>query len=146
VVYKPLVGGSEPLSGVYHALECAADHRKAIEFHFGVLANTSAALWRRGWLRVADSVGVGGSSEFVACLERRVHAWRLDDQLAEAKRMAVPGTPTPFVNGHRVVGAASIEFMESLVRLALKIPATAPHEPGDSAQGESTLLTPPPSS
>lgn len=108
-----------PTLRMHLGAECAADQGKFAEYTAVTYRRPNLLGERRGWRDAADSVGVADMAEFVGCTEGRRYIQRVIDDNAAAERIGVGGTPTSFLNGVRIVGAAAFESIDSLVAFHL---------------------------
>lgn len=69
-------------------------------------------------LEVAEAAGLE-AGEFMACLESDAASARLETDLTIARRLTVRATPTLFVNGRRIEGAAA-DLVEDAVAFELR--------------------------
>jgi protein-disulfide isomerase len=95
--------------------ECAFEQGWFEAYHRAAFANARAHDYWNGALLVADSAGIPDRQKFENCVSSRRYATRLEDDWSEAQSLAVSASPTLFVNGRRIVGAAPLPLLESLV-------------------------------
>ncbi len=95
---------------------CADDQGHFADYHrlvFGTPGVTVAAL-----PSLAEQLGLN-LDEFRECTTSNRHARRIDADILEGERLGIQVTPTFFINGARVVGAASPEKLrEKIAQLA----------------------------
>lgn len=108
-----------PTLRMHLGAECAADQGKFAEYTALTYRRHNLLGERRGWQDAADSVGVPDMAEFVGCTEGRRYFQRVVDDNDAAERVGVAATPTAFLNGVRIVGAAPFESLDSLVAFHL---------------------------
>lgn len=99
--------------------ECAADQGKFAEYTSLTYRRPNLLGERNGWRDAGDSVGIPDMEEFVGCTEGRRHLQRISDDNTVAERLGIAGTPTSFLNGVRIVGAAPLASLDSLVSFHL---------------------------
>jgi protein-disulfide isomerase len=95
--------------------ECAAQQDAFSRYHAAAFEESRSLGFRNGPERVAMAAGVAGMKEFEACLGFRRPGDRIAAHFATAQTLGVTGTPTTFINGTRVVGAASLETLDVIV-------------------------------
>jgi protein-disulfide isomerase len=110
------------------AAGCAGAQGRFWEMHDKLFANQRAQA-ASDLKRYAAEIGLDGGP-FDRCLDSGSYAKVVEEDVAEGRRHGVTGTPTFFVNGRLLSGAAPFEVLalaidEELERLAVK-PAGAP--------------------
>jgi protein-disulfide isomerase len=92
----------------------AGEQGRYWEYHDVLFAHQDA-LDRASLERYAETVGLD-ARRFARDLDAPGLDARLDADAADAEALGIKGTPTLFVNGHRVVGAQPIGVLESAMR------------------------------
>jgi protein-disulfide isomerase len=95
--------------------ECAAAQGVFAAYHAAAFRNSHVLEYSEGWRLLGDSAGVPDRAAFTRCVQAARYASRVVDEYEEATRLGVAVTPTSFVNGQIVVGAAPLETLDSLV-------------------------------
>ncbi len=90
------------------------------KMHDAIFANQSS-LEDQALADTAESLGLSGK-EVLRALGKKGAPKLVEDDLALAKKLGVTGTPTTFINGYRVGGAAPLVRLKKAVRLALSEP------------------------
>ena len=97
--------------------ECAAEQGKFAEYHAAAFRNSEVLSYSQGWRIIGDSAGIIERDAFTRCVEARRYATKLALEYEEGERLGVAVTPTLFVNGLPVVGAAPLVVLDSLVAM-----------------------------
>jgi protein-disulfide isomerase len=105
--------------GMELAAECAADQDRFAAFDHAAFVLGPSLLAREQWLAVGDSIGIPNAARYAACVRMRRYLERVRENTAVAERLGVTGTPTSFINGIRIVGAVSVETLDTLVAYQL---------------------------
>jgi protein-disulfide isomerase len=123
-MYSTLGGPTEPSL----AMECAADRGAFEEFHNATHEALEEGRGAVAWLAGRQAIAGPDSAAFDACVSSRRFSEKLDRQDALAKGIGLIYTPTSFVNGRAVVGAADLRYLERIVRfeLAARRPSGSP--------------------
>jgi protein-disulfide isomerase len=95
--------------------ECAAEQARFAEYHAAAFAEPRLLEYTDGWRQLAVHAGVPDTVAFASCVVSGRYSQTVVTQYAEAVNIGVRVTPTLFVNGHRVVGAASVGALDSLI-------------------------------
>ena len=95
--------------------ECAAAQGVFAAYHAAAFRNSHVLEYSEGWRLLGDSAGVPDREEFSRCVQAGRYASRVVAEYEEGGRLGVAVTPTSFVNGQIVVGAAPLEALDSLV-------------------------------
>jgi protein-disulfide isomerase len=95
--------------------ECAGDQGRFVEYHNAAFQNTNLLRYSDGWRVLADLADVADREAFALCVNGGRYDDRIMEQYEEGMRLGVTVTPTLFVNGSGVVGAASLDALDSLV-------------------------------
>ncbi len=101
------------------AAACAADQGQFEAFNNAIFAHQRFTMYRDGWRKLADSIGVRDRHAFDKCVLSEKHASDLRSDTELAKALGIVGTPTSFVNGRIVVGDAGAARMDSIVAYEL---------------------------
>ncbi len=118
-VYRdfPLTAIHQYAMGAAEAAECANEQGKFWEY--------SDQLWaKQAALQVSDLKSYAGKigldqAQFDACLDGQKYAADVDANVADGNKAQVQGTPTFFVNGHRLVGALPFAQFQQAIEAAL---------------------------
>jgi protein-disulfide isomerase len=102
------------------AAECAADQGVFAEYHRAAFANGSLLHYSVGWETIAKEAGVADLATFRTCVVGGQKVRRVIQDYEEALDLGIRVTPTLFVNGTRVVGALSLDQLDSLVARTFK--------------------------
>jgi protein-disulfide isomerase len=116
VVYKHLAT-SDDTKVLSQAALCAAEQGRFAEYHHGIFFNRGVGPDRIGQL--AADLGLD-AAELSQCVESGRYIRRVEDDIREGERLGVQVTPTLFVNGRRIAGAASLETLSARVEKALR--------------------------
>ena len=107
------------------ATECANDQGKFWDYHDLLFANQDS--WSGKELTTVDESLIGYASElgldadqFSSCLESDKAKNAVTQDAAAGEKVQVDGTPTFFINGHRLVGAQPLSEFETLIEAELK--------------------------
>jgi protein-disulfide isomerase len=100
------------------AAECAGDQGKFWEYH-NVLFQNNTALGRQDLFRYAELLGLD-MGRFEQCLVSGEKAQVVYDNMVEAVKAGVTGTPTFFVNGRILVGAQPLAIFKAHIEQALQ--------------------------
>lgn len=95
--------------------ECAAAQGVFEEYHQEAMRNTGVLGYADAGKIIGMEIEMIHWEEYRDCLKYRSFGHRVADHREEALRIGVGGTPTSFVNGTRVVGAASLAVFDTLV-------------------------------
>lgn len=104
------------------ALECAGAQGQFEPYHDAVFANPHVMSYSEGWLDFADSARIDDLTMFRECVRSGRYVSRIEADEEEARRLGVMASPTTFVNGERIVGAAPLEVPDSLVASHIRDP------------------------
>ena len=97
---------------------CALEQDKFWELHDAMFANQDA-LGVEDLKRHAGTLGMDQTA-FDTCLDSGRHAARVNANLREGQQVGVSSTPTVFVNGRAVLGAAPYALFEQVVEEELE--------------------------
>ena len=102
---------------------CAAKQRsdagwKISDFLFDKQGSLSEQSIRRSVLEAVQAVDGVNVNEFQQCLDSRIGAGAVIEDVALGRLMAVEGTPTVFINGRRVVVGNSAERLREALKVA----------------------------
>jgi protein-disulfide isomerase len=106
------------------AAACAADGNKFWEFHDQLFAN-SRALGDEDLRKYAATVGLDAAS-FDECVRTRKYAAAVEEDVQEARRIGVTGTPAFVVNGIVMYGLQSADSLDAVIREELSAKADTP--------------------
>ncbi len=98
------------------AAQCAADQNKFWPYHDKLFA--TSALFPHDLKNYAKELGLD-TKQFDACLDSNKHAQEVEKDLKDGEKAGVSATPSFFVNGQPLSGAASYERFQELVEAAL---------------------------
>lgn len=98
------------------AAQCAADQNKFWPYHDKLFATSS--LFPHDLKNYAKELGLD-TKQFDACLDSNKHAQEVEKDLKDGEKAGVSATPSFFVNGQPLSGAASYERFQELVEAAL---------------------------
>jgi protein-disulfide isomerase len=110
--HMPLAGNPE--SRRLAEVAAAAGEQGRFWAMHGRLFAADGALDRKAILDIAADIGLD-VARFRAALDRRRFAEQVSRDAAEAARLGVRGTPTFFINGTPIVGAASAEMFRAVI-------------------------------
>ncbi|MGI9304637.1 MAG: DsbA family protein [Gammaproteobacteria bacterium] len=117
---------------------CAGDQDKFWDYHAALFATPRVNGSHIG--AIATYVGLD-RAKFDYCLKNKRHTAQVQDDIKEGQRLDISGTPTNFINGVRVHGAAKLDALSSMVYEALnqkrKHPAVATSRRGLADKGGS---------
>lgn len=99
------------------AAQCAADQQQFWPYHDKLFA--SSKLNNDDLKQYAQEVGLN-IEKFNACLESGTHATEVEKDLQDGQKAGVRATPTFFINGRQLSGAASYERFKALIEAALQ--------------------------
>ena len=97
---------------------CAKDQGKYLEYHdyaFLQQDEISAESPRT----FAEKIGLD-MAQFGTCYEQKLHHQQIVNDLTDAQSLGLTGTPTFFINGERIVGAALFSELKSAIDAAFK--------------------------
>jgi protein-disulfide isomerase len=92
---------------------CAADQGKFWQYHDALFADPSK-LGPNDLKATAAKVGINGS-EFSQCLDGSKYAGKVSSDAAAGNDLGVQGTPTFFINGRSLNGAASPQAFDGII-------------------------------
>lgn len=99
------------------ASECADEQGKFWEYHDRLFASQAGenrgAFSRANLKRIGESLGLGAG--FAACVDSGRYAQRVRDETKVGEGLGVRATPTLFVNGRKIEGAASYEQLRAVI-------------------------------
>ncbi|NOZ05600.1 MAG: thioredoxin domain-containing protein [Chloroflexi bacterium] len=104
------------------AAHCAGDQDAYWKMHDKIFAD--AARWTNSddakpiLITMAGEIGLDQDA-LKSCLDEATHAPEIRNGMAEGQRLAVGGTPTFFINGHRLVGAQPFSAFRDLIEAEL---------------------------
>ena len=101
----------------HEAARCAGVGGKYWAYH-DVLFQAQPNFQREKLIQYAADVGLEREA-FTRCLEEARFAAAIDADVAQARALQVSGTPTFFINGHKLVGALPIENFREVIDAAL---------------------------
>jgi len=99
------------------AAQCAAEQQKFWPYHDKLFA--AASLQPDELKKFAQELGLK-LEQFTACLDSNKHAAAIDADIQAGRNVGVNATPTFFVNGYLLSGAATYERFKELVDAALE--------------------------
>lgn len=95
--------------------ECAAELDSFLEYHTVAFEQSGVLGYRDAANMIVRLAGVSDVEAFEECLSLRRHGSLLGAHHEEAVRIGAERSPTAFVNGVRVVGAAPLGLLDDLV-------------------------------
>jgi protein-disulfide isomerase len=104
----------------HEASRCAAEAGKFWSYH-DRLFEEQPAFERADLVRYAVEAGIDRAG-FVKCLDERRFAAAVEADVAQARSLAINGTPTFLINGRPLVGAQPVEAFRSAIDDALSGP------------------------
>jgi protein-disulfide isomerase len=104
------------------AAHCAEEQQKFWPYHDKLFATTSLQI--DDLKKVAQELELN-MEQFTACLDSNKHAKGIDADMRDGQNAGVNATPSFFINGYPVSGAASYERFKELVDTALAQIASA---------------------
>jgi protein-disulfide isomerase len=99
------------------AAQCAAEQQKFWPYHDKLFASTSFQM--EELKKFAQELELN-LEQFTTCLDSNKHAPGIDADMQAGQQAGVNATPTFFVNGHPLSGAASYERFKEMVDAALE--------------------------
>ena len=105
------------------AANCALEQGRFWEYHDTLFANQDA-LDVEDLKRYAAALGLN-AAEFDTCVDEGTFRDRVQRDMDEGIRYGVCSTPTVFINGRPVIGVASLEVYDRIIREELA--ETEPH-------------------
>jgi protein-disulfide isomerase len=116
IVYRHFAT-SEDGKVLSQAALCAAEQESFAEYHRGVFLTQGT-----GQERISQFVAEArlDGDELARCVESGRYVQRVEDDIREGERLNVQVTPTLFVNGRRIAGAASYEILTERVAESLR--------------------------
>jgi protein-disulfide isomerase len=118
-VYKDFPLARHELARRAHeAARCAGAAGRYWAYHDRLYAE-QPAFERSRLIRYAADLGLD-TGAFTRCLDGGEFAGAVDDDITQARRLGIRGTPTFLVNGRRLVGAHPIENFRAAVTDALR--------------------------
>lgn len=104
---------------------CAGDQGKFWEYHDTLFTNWTGEnvgnFTNEKLIEYAVSIKLD-KQEFESCLRQRIHKGTVEQDLVWADADGVQATPTFIINGNKVEGAQSFEFLQRLIEDALQVP------------------------
>lgn len=100
------------------ASECARDQGKFIEYHQHLFANPGS-FSISDLERYAHILGLD-TDKFMACLTSGIKETKIEIDMAHGLKIGVPGTPTFFINGQKLVGVQSFETFKKIIDAELE--------------------------
>lgn len=116
VVYKHFATSDET-KVLSQAALCAAEQGRFAEYHHGIFFTRGVSPQHIGQLAAELSLNATDLSQ---CVESGRYIKRVEDDIREGERLGIEVTPTLFVNGRRMAGAASLETLSVRVEQALR--------------------------
>lgn len=107
------------------AAECANEQDKFWEYHDLLFKNQStwsplaAADAINSFTDYAGELGLN-TDQFRSCLDTDKYKQKVDDDIADANKVGVDGTPAFFINGWRLTGAQPLAQFQTLIEQELK--------------------------
>ena len=101
------------------AAECAADQGRFTEMQSLLFAKQDS-FGLKPWSEYGHEAGVTNPDLFSVCMKDPARARRVDQGLALAESLKLPGTPTVLVNGWQFVGVPSREQLRGALERALR--------------------------
>ncbi len=96
------------------AANCAWEQGQFWEYHDTLFANQDA-LAVEDLKRYAAALGLN-AAEFDTCVDEGKFRDRVQRDMDEGNRYGVSSTPTVFINGRPVIGAAQLEVYDEIIR------------------------------
>ncbi len=119
LVYKDFPLARHELARAAHeAARCAGAVGRYWAYHDRLYAE-QPAFERPRLVRYAADLGLDAGA-FTRCLDGGEFARAVDDDITQARRLGIRGTPTFLVNGRRLVGAHPIETFRAAISDALR--------------------------
>jgi protein-disulfide isomerase len=121
---------------------CAADQGKFWEMHDWMFANRSA-LGAEPQIAYAKELGLDVTA-FTTCLESKVHAPDVDQDMAVARGLGITGTPGFVINGRILGGAQPVEAFSKIIDDELQrkgLPIPAPPEVVETPKAKEKIPT-----
>lgn len=102
----------------HEAARCAGTFNKYWQYHDRLFQN-QPAFSRADLLRYTADLGIP-AQPFAQCLDGGRFRAQVEADVEQGQRMGVSGTPTFFINGVRITGAAPYEAFKEVIDEALK--------------------------
>lgn len=120
VIYRhyPLPNHEHAASAA-RASECAARQGRFEAYH-NALFQDQGSIGDTSWTRFAARAQVPDSAAFGECMRDPGSSARVGQDLQDAKRLGVMGTPTLLINGVRLDGAPKLDVLEGYISRALE--------------------------
>jgi protein-disulfide isomerase len=103
------------------ATECAAEQGKFWDMHDKLYASQAGenrgAFSKSNLKRMGDALGLGPS--FAACVDSGRYAQAIRDLSDDASERGVRATPTLYIDGRKIEGAATFEQLKTIIDAAL---------------------------
>ena len=103
------------------ATECAAEQGRFWDMHDKLYASQAGenrgAFSKANLKRMGDALGLGPS--FAACVDSGRYAQSIRDLSDDASERGVRATPTIFIDGRKIEGAATFEQLKTIIDAAL---------------------------
>jgi len=100
------------------AARCASVQGKFWPYHDRIFTGSADDLALPGLKKSARDIGLNGD-KFDKCLESSEQAAAVEKDLNDGKELGINGTPTIYVNGYAISGAASYDQVRDLVQQQL---------------------------
>ena len=118
MVYKDLpLARHELAHGAHEAARCAGAAGRYWGYHDRLFA-AQPAFDRPNLIRYAADLGID-TAAFTRCLDSREFAAKVDEDIAQARRLGIQKTPTFLINGRRLVGAHPVGSFRDVINDAL---------------------------
>lgn len=104
--------------GAHVAARCAGAAGKYWPYHDRLWAN-QPAFDEPQLIRYAEALGLDAPA-FARCLKSGAYTAQIDEDLIQARRLGLRGTPAFLINGRRLVGAHPIETLRGVVEEILR--------------------------
>jgi len=107
----PVITAQSPKAA--EAGQCALDQGKFWEYH-DLLYARAPAIGVSNLKAYASEIGLD-SALFDVCLDSDQNRAKVEQNLDEARKLGLPGTPSFLVNGTKLIGPPSFEFFKSTI-------------------------------
>lgn len=122
IVWKDTPFHGEPAIVAHEAGRCANDQGKFWDFHnliFSKAGESENPYTKDDFKKMVSGLGLN-MNDFNSCLDSDKYATKIKDSLSYAQGIGINGTPTSFINGKIISGAASYPQFKTVIDEELK--------------------------
>lgn len=112
----PLIGDDSRILAL--AGRCAHEQGLFFPFHDRIYGN-ALPVEIKDLVSLAEGIGINGT-QFQSCVNAQRYQPQIDKDLNDASLVGVTGTPTLFINGHRIPGAPPYSVLKTILDTTLQ--------------------------